>query len=178
MNIMEQTNEIKMERLNKENYKDVLFVENQAFSEIMAEDKKELTPVMKYPGTGGLLLKEGVIPIGYVIGGRQGVFESIEDQVYKDEYYGIKRGSEIDSRDNFYLHGIAVSPKHQGSGHGDTMMRKIIDEARENGYQKLTFSVYGQNNMGFFNKYGAKIEEKMPGWHDDGEDNIYCSIKL
>lgn len=169
---------IDIDRLYPKDYKDVASVEEKVFNPEVAEDKEEIMPVLKYPGTRGFIMRNGVKPLGYAVAGPLGLFEGLEDGYPDDFEYGIKRESPEQSAKTLYFHAVAVDPEYSGEGFGGQLIKKVIDDAKSQGYEKIALSVYSKENVSLFKKYGAEIVHQEKGFYEDGKDLAYCILKL
>jgi len=169
---------MQIERLYPQNYKEVASIEEKVFNPEVAEDKEEIMPVLNYPGTRGFIMRDGVKPIGYAVGGPLGLFEGLEDDYPEDFEYGIKRESPKESAKTLYFHAVVVDPEYRGGGFGGQLIKKVIDDAKSQGYDKIALSVYSKENVSLFKKYGAKIVHQQKGFYEDGQDLAYCILKL
>lgn len=70
-----------------------------------------------------------------------------------------------------YLEDFFVRPEAHGRGVGTALMVALADEARENGYARIDWSVldWNESALGFYRSIGARPMTGWSGWRLDGE---------
>lgn len=84
---------------------------------------------------------------------------------------------ELEKFPNNVLYGswISINDDQQGKGYGQSAMRMVLDEARKNGFEKMTIEVPGisPNARHIYEKYGFKLSEDQ---HDLDPDDIWGGL--
>lgn len=98
----------------------------------------------------------------YVVENNNNVIGCIVISTFMDEVY--KKVSWLtESKQNIYIHRLAVQPKHQGKGYAQKLMDFAEEYAIKNSYTSIRLDTFSQNkrNQKFYELRGYKPLDKI-----------------
>ena len=78
------------------------------------------------------------------------------------------------------LDSIAVLPKSQGSGVGDRLMHRFIEEAKQQGCKRIMLDIAAANENGirFFSRRGFQRIRRLPTYYGKELDGILMKLDI
>ncbi|MCD6529251.1 GNAT family N-acetyltransferase [Candidatus Bathyarchaeota archaeon] len=73
----------------------------------------------------------------------------------------IGRATVTEDRHTVRIHTLYVEPEFRGRGYGEKLIKKILEDFRD---KKILLSTH-YGGVGFFRKYGFKLEVERPSRH-------------
>ena len=128
-----------------QNLNDEVFVDNHKYDPDLKMDwaqssvgKNYFTDLLNNPEAICFIAEEGDIPVGYIAAAP------------KDIDYRLSKYIEIEN--------MGVSPSHRSKGIGSMLIEKVLELAREKGFQKAYVNAYSDNikAIDFYEKSGFK----------------------
>jgi ribosomal protein S18 acetylase RimI-like enzyme len=70
----------------------------------------------------------------------------------------------LEEPDSWYVCGVALYPEHRGQGLGTQLMQLAGDQARQNGFEKVSLVAFAQNegSVRLYQKLGYEIVDRAP----------------
>lgn len=70
----------------------------------------------------------------------------------------------LEEPDSWYVCGVALYPEHRGQGLGTQLMQLAGDQARQNGFEKVSLVAFAQNegSIRLYQKLGYEIVDRAP----------------
>ncbi len=70
----------------------------------------------------------------------------------------------LEEPDSWYVCGVALYPEHRGQGLGTRLMQLANDQARQNGFEKVSLVAFAQNkgSIRLYQRLGYEIVDKAP----------------
>ena len=70
----------------------------------------------------------------------------------------------LEEPDSWYVCGVALYPEHRGQGLGTQLMLLADDQARQNGFEKVSLVAFAQNegSIRLYQKLGYEIVDRAP----------------
>ncbi len=70
----------------------------------------------------------------------------------------------LEEPDSWYVCGVALYPEHRGQGLGTRLMQLANDQARQNGFEKVSLVAFAQNegSVRLYQRLGYEIVDRAP----------------
>lgn len=132
----------------------ILELENAIFEEPLRFTEKEFGSFIKHDALNYILSDKDSI-IGYLM-----ACHIEDDEAYSDDtHFGL--------RDTLHLESIGILPKYQGSGLGQVLLSRFLDDARSSGYARVVMDATSDAMVFIGLKHGFAKVEFYPEWKGD-----------
>lgn len=70
----------------------------------------------------------------------------------------------LEEPDSWYVCGVALYPEHRGQGLGTRLMQLVNEQARQNGFEKVSLVAFAQNegSVRLYQRLGYEIVDRAP----------------